>query len=346
LPYRLLQKIHNLGCGRGFAWLKVNQKSLYFDEWLFMIIIDLIVSATFRLPSVGIKKRSNYFPVEQSNIFTCIRFNMAKNKTITVKGTVITIITENNDDFISMTDMLKAKDGDFFISDWLRNRNTVEFLGIWESVYNPDFNYGEFAIIKSQSGLNSYKISVKEWVEKTNAIGLRATAGRYGGTYAHKDIAFEFGMWISAEFKVYLIKEFQRLKEDENDRLKLEWNFQRTLAKVNYHIHTDAIKENLIPKELNKTQISFLYANEADLLNVALFGITAKQWRDTNPKATGNIRDDATIEQLVVLSNLESINAVLIHQGKTQPERLTQLNVIAITQMKSLLNSKQIKNLK
>jgi len=271
---------------------------------------------------------------------------MAKNKTITVKGTIITIITENNDDFISMTDMLKAKDGDFFISDWLRNRNTVEFLGIWESVYNPDFNYGEFAIIKSQSGLNSYKISVKEWVEKTNAIGLRATAGRYGGTYAHKDIAFEFGMWISAEFKVYLIKEFQRLKEDENDRLKLEWNFQRTLAKVNYHIHTDAIKENLIPKELNKTQISFLYTNEADLLNVALFGITAKQWRDTNPKATGNIRDDATIEQLVVLSNLESINAVLIHQGKTQPERLTQLNVIAITQMKSLLNNKQIKNLK
>jgi hypothetical protein len=271
---------------------------------------------------------------------------MAKNKTITVKGTVITIIKENNDDFISITDMLKAKDGDFFISDWLRNRNTVEFLGIWESVYNPGFNYGEFAIIKSQAGLNNYKISVKEWVEKTNAIGLRATTGRYGGTYAHKDIAFEFGMWISAEFKVYLIKEFQRLKEDENDRLKLEWSFQRTLAKVNYHIHTDAIKENLIPQELDKTQISFVYANEADLLNVALFGITAKQWRDTNPKAEGNIRDEATIEQLVVLSNLESINAVLIHQGKTQTERLIQLNSIAITQMKSLLKSKQIKNLK
>ena len=270
---------------------------------------------------------------------------MAKNNTINVKATVITIIKENNDDFISITDMLKAKGGDFFISDWLRNRNTVEFLGIWESVYNPAFNYGEFAIIKSQAGLNNYKISVKEWAEKTNAIGLKATTGRYGGTYAHKDIAFEFGMWISAEFKIYLIKEFQRLKDEENDRLKLNWTLQRTLAKINYHIHTDAIKENLIPPELDKTQISFVYANEADLLNVALFGITAKQWRDANPKAEGNIRDEATIEQLVVLSNLESINSVLIHQGKTQSERLMQLNNIAITQMKSLLNNRQLKNL-
>ena len=236
---------------------------------------------------------------------------MAKNKKIQVKGIEITIIQEDKEDFISLTDMLKAKDGDFFISDWLRNRNTVEFLGIWESVYNPSFNYGEFAIIKSQAGLNSYKISVKEWVEKTNAIGLKATAGRYGGTYAHTDIAFEFGMWISAEFKVYLIKEFKRLKADENDRLKLEWNLQRTLAKVNYHIHTDAIKENLIPKELSKTQVSFVYANEADLLNVALFGMTAKQWREANPKTAGNISDEATLEQLVVLSNLESINSVL-----------------------------------
>ncbi|MFI5162693.1 MAG: KilA-N domain-containing protein [Sphingobacteriales bacterium] len=270
---------------------------------------------------------------------------MAKSKTITVKGAVITIIKENGDDFISITDMLKAKDGDFFISDWLRNRNTVEFLGIWESVYNPAFNYGEFAIIKSQAGLNNYKLSVKEWVEKTNAIGLKATTGRYGGTYAHKDIAFEFGMWISAEFKIYLIKEFQRLKDEENDRLKLDWNLQRTLAKVNYHIHTDAIKENLIPKQLDKTQMSFVYANEADLLNMALFGITAKQWRDANPGVTGNIRDEAAIGQLVVLSNLESINAVLIHQGKSQSERLQQLNAIAITQMKSLLNNKQFKNL-
>lgn len=244
---------------------------------------------------------------------------MAKSQKIIVKGTEITILKEGQYDFISLTDMLKAKDGDFFISDWLRNRNTVEFLGIWETIYNPDFNCGEFAIIKSQAGLNSYKISAKEWVEKTNAIGLRASAGRYGGTYAHKDIAFEFGMWISAEFKIYLIKEFQRLKADENDRLKLEWNFQRTLAKVNYHIHTDAIKENLIPAELTKNQISFVYANEADMLNMALFGQTAQEWRSKNPEAEGNIRDQATIEQLVVLSNMESINAILINQTYHNP---------------------------
>ncbi len=271
---------------------------------------------------------------------------MAKGKTITVKGTEISIIQFENQDYISLSDMLKAKDGDFFISDWLRNRNTVEFLGIWESIYNPTFNYGEFAIIKSQAGLNSYKLSVKEWVEKTNGIGLKATAGRYGGTYAHKDIAFEFGMWINAEFKLYLIKEFQRLKDDENDRQKLTWNLQRTLAKVNYRIHTDAIKNNLIPESISKEQIHFVYADEADMLNVALFGLTAKQWRDANPKAIGNIRDEAMIEQLVVLSNMESINAVLIHQGLTQAQRLQQLNTIAISQMKSLMANTQIKKLK
>lgn len=242
--------------------------------------------------------------------------------------------------------MLKAKDGDFFISDWLRNRNTVEFLGIWESVYNPNFNYGEYAIIKSQVGLNNYKISVKEWVEKTNAIGLKATAGRYGGTYAHPDIAFEFGMWISAEFKIYLVKEFQRLKNDENDRLKLEWNFQQTLSKVNYIIHTDAIKENLIPAELTPFQISYIYANEADLLNMALFGKTAQQWRTENSDFKGNIRDAAYIEQLVVLSNMESMNAVLIRQGLSQSERLMELNKMAISQMKSLLNNNKIQKLK
>ena len=271
---------------------------------------------------------------------------MAKNKTINVKGTDITVIKEAELDFISLTDMLKAKDGDFFISDWLRNRNTIEYIGIWESIYNPTFNYGEFAIIKSQAGLNSYKISVKEWQEKTNAISLKATAGRYGGTYAHPDIAFEFGMWISAEFKIYLIKEFQRLKADESNRLKLEWNLQRTLAKVNYHIHTDAIKENLIPKELSKTEVGFVYADEADMLNMALFGITAKQWRNANPNSKGNVRDEATIEQLVVLSNMESINAVLIQQGLQQPERLIQLNKIAITQMKSLYENSSMKKLK
>lgn len=240
---------------------------------------------------------------------------MALNKKIQVEGKEITILLGPEQEFISLTDMLKAKDGDFFISDWLRNRNTIEYLGIWETIYNRDFNYGEFAIIKSQAGLNSYKLSVKDWVEKTNAIGIKATAGRYGGTYAHPDIAFEFGMWISPKFKIYLIKEFQRLKNDENDRLKLDWNLQRTLAKVNYHIHTDAIKENLIPKEITQAQASFIYANEADLLNVALFGITAKEWRVNNPDKNGNIRDHATLEQLVVLSNMESINALLINQG-------------------------------
>jgi len=262
---------------------------------------------------------------------------MAKNKKINVQGNEITIIENKGKEYISLTDMLKAKDGDFFISDWLRNRNTVEYLGIWESVYNPDFNYGEFAIIKSQAGLNSYKISVKEWVEKTNAIGLRATIGRYGGTYAHPDIAFEFGMWISPQFKIFLIKEFQRLKEEENSRLKLEWNLQRTLAKVNYHIHTDAIKENLIPREVTKKQMQYIYADEADLLNIALFGITAKEWRDAHPNKEGNIRDEATLEQLVVLSNLESINALLIRQGLSQADRLLELNKTAITQMKTLI---------
>ncbi|MCB9360032.1 MAG: KilA-N domain-containing protein [Flavobacteriales bacterium] len=271
---------------------------------------------------------------------------MTKSKTIEVEGKEITIVLENEQEYISITDMLKAKDGDFFISDWLRNRNTVEYLGIWEKVYNPNFNYGEFATIKSQAGLNSYKLSVKEWVEKTNAIGLKAKAGRYGGTYAHPDIAFEFGMWISPQFKIYLIKEFQRLKNDENNRLKLEWNLQRTLAKVNYQIHTDAIKENLIPEEITKRQVGLVYANEADLLNVALFGITAKEWRDNNPNQKGNIRDYATIEQLVVLSNLESINALLIEQGLIQKGRLVQLNKVAITQMKSLVENKAIKKLK
>jgi len=271
---------------------------------------------------------------------------MAKSDKINVKGNEITVLKEVMGDYISITDMLKEKDGEFFVSDWLRNRNTVEFLGIWESVNNPLFNYGEFAIIRSQAGLNNYKISVKEWVEKTNAIGLKASAGRYGGTYAHVDIALEFGMWISAEFKVYLIKEFKRLKEEESNRNKLEWNLQRTLAKVNYRIHTDAIKEHLIPPTLSKEKINYVYADEADMLDMALFGMTAKQWKEANPKAQGNIRDAATIEQLVVLSNLESINAVLIHQGLKRHERLAQLNKIAITQMKSLVANATLKKLK
>ncbi len=227
--------------------------------------------------------------------------------------------------------MLKAKDGDFFISDWLRNRNTVEYLGIWERIHNPDFNYGEFATIKSQAGLNSYKISVKEWVAKTNAIGLIAKAGRYGGTYAHQDIAFEFGMWISPEFKIYLVKEFQRLKEQEHKQLG--WDIRRNLAKINYRIHTDAIKKNLIPPELTKQQVSFVYAAEADVLNMALFGMTAKQWRESHPEDKGNVRDHANVSQLVCLSNLENLNALFIQEEVSQPERLKKLNRIAIQQM-------------
>jgi hypothetical protein len=263
----------------------------------------------------------------------------AKTAIIEVKGTAITVLTYKNEDYISLTDMLKAKDGDFFISDWLRNRNTVEFLGVWESVHNPNFNYGEFAIIKSQAGLNSYKISVKEWAEKTQAIGLKATAGRYGGTFAHKDIAFEFGMWISAEFKIYLIKEFQRLKEDENQRLSLAWNLNRTLSKLNYRIHTDAVKTHLIPPEVTPAQAAITYATEADLLNVALFGHTAKQWRTANPKLEGNVRDFASIEQLLVLANMEGMNAEFIHMRLPQGERLKRLNQIAIRQMQVLTSA-------
>ncbi|MBI2136057.1 KilA-N domain-containing protein [Candidatus Woesearchaeota archaeon] len=262
---------------------------------------------------------------------------------ISVNGTEISIINIENEDYISITDMLKAKDGDFFISDWLRNRNTVEFLGIWERVYNPNFNYGEYAIIRSKAGLNNYKISVKEWVEKTNAVGLKATAGRYGGTYAHKDIAFEFGMWISAEFKIYLIKEFQRLKEQEQKQLG--WDIKRTLAKINYRIHTDAIKENLIPKELTKQQITQIYASEADVLNMSLFGITAKEWRDANKDKEGNIRDYANISQLVCLSNLENLNALFINENLPQDKRLIKLNQIAISQMKLLTEDKNIKRI-
>lgn len=262
-----------------------------------------------------------------------------KKTSIDVRGTEVTVLSSEGGDYISLTDMLKAKDGDFFISDWLRNRNTVEFLGIWESVYNPIFNSGEFAAIRSQAGLNSYKLSVKEWVEKTGAIGLRASAGRYGGTYAHKDIAFEFGMWISPEFKIYLIKEFQRLKEDENRRLSLSWNLNRTLSKLNYRIHTDAIKTNLIPATVTPAQAAITYATEADLLNVALFGLTARQWRDANPKLEGNMREYATVEQLLVLANIEAMNAEFIHMGLPQGERLTKLNAIAIRQMQVLTSS-------
>ncbi len=253
---------------------------------------------------------------------------------IIVKDTEINVVQINDEDYICLTDMLKAKDGDFFITDWLRNRNTLEYIGIWEKVYNPNFNYGEFAIIRNQSGLNSFKISVKEFVAKTNAICIQAKTGRYGGTYAHKDIAFEFAMWISPEFKIYIVKEFQRLKTEEQKLLG--WSAKRELTKINYRIHTDAIKNNLIPTEVTAEQKSYIYADEADMLNVALFGMTAKQWRSRNPDKKGNIRDYATINQLICLSNMENLNAVFIGDDMPQKERLEKLNKIAIQQMKIL----------
>jgi hypothetical protein len=267
-------------------------------------------------------------------------------KTIIVKETQISIIEKNETDFISLTDMIKSFGDETVIYNWMRNRNTVEFLGIWELINNPDFKPIEFDRFRKEAGLNSFILSPKKWVETTNAIGIFSKSGRYGGTYAHKDIAFEFGSWLSPEFKLYLITEFQRLKDEESRTKSLEWNLQRTLTKVNYRIHTDAIKENLIPPELTKEQIRHIYANEADLLNVAMFGKTAKQWRDENPDKSGNIRDYASIEQLVILSNMENINVLLIRNGLEQSERLIQLNSVAKTQMTSLIDNPTMKKLK
>jgi hypothetical protein len=269
-----------------------------------------------------------------------------KSRVISVQGTEVTIATRHEQDYISLTDMVRNFDGgSALIEQWLKNKDTVLFLGVWEQLNNPGFNSLEFEGIRNEAGRNSFFLSAKKWIGATGAVGIYAKAGRYGGTYAHRDIACEFGSWLSPEFKLYLIKEFQRLKDEESRAISLEWSFQRTLAKVNYKIHTDAIKERLIPPRLTKAQISVVYASEADLLNVALFGITAAQWRQANPDSAGNMRDTATLEQLVVLSNLESINAVLIHQRLSAVERLTQLNAIAITQMRSLLGSDTLKRL-
>lgn len=246
--------------------------------------------------------------------------------------------------YLCLTDMVKEEDGQYFIVNWLRNRNTLEYIGIWESLYNKNFNYVEFDTIKSKSGLNNFRISVKEFVERTNAISLYAKAGRYGGTYAHKDIAFEFGMWISPKFKIYLVKEFQRLKEQEYK--SIEWSAKRELAKINYHIHTSSIKHNLIVPELSKEQIYYTYATEADLLNVALFGITASEWRKSNIELKGNIRDYASIEQLLVLANMESYNAMLIEQKLESKDRIVLLNNMAKSQMKVLLGNSSIKLIK
>ena len=238
------------------------------------------------------------------------------------------------------------KEGSGLIGKWITNKNTLEYLGTWERINTSDFNYPEFGVIEQEAGVNRFIMSVGQWIERTNAAGMVVKAGRYGGTYAHKDIAFHFAMWLSPEFQIYLINEFQRLKHEENDRQKLDWNLQRTLAKINYTIHTDAIKERLIPEKLTAKQTSLVYASEADLLNMALFGKTAARWRRENPDVKGNIRDAVTLEQLVVLSNLESINAALIRQGLNQADRLKQLNQIAITQMTSLVNNTNLKNLR
>jgi len=273
---------------------------------------------------------------------------MGKKEIISVQGTEIAIISEKGNDYISLTDMAGYKDNleaRIVVSHWMSTYYTVDFLAVWEQVNNPNFNRTGFHTVRNSEG--RLLLTPKRWVEMTNAIGIFSKSGRYGGgIFAHKDIAFEFGTWLSAEFKYFLIREFQRLKDDEKQRLSLEWNLQRTLSKINYRIHTDAIKEKLIPAELTKEQISYVYANEADLLNVALFGKTASQWRKENPKADGNIRDCATLEQLVVLSNMESINALLIRQNIPSQERIKQLNSVAILQMKSLLGNQNIKLLK
>ncbi|MBI1837758.1 MAG: KilA-N domain-containing protein [Flavobacteriia bacterium] len=273
---------------------------------------------------------------------------MIKNKKIEVIGKEITLYSSQSEEYISLTDMARYRDSErtnYIIQNWMRTRSAIEFCGLWEQLNNPNFKSIEFDAFKNESGSNSFALTPQKWIESTNAVGIISKSGRYGGTFAHRDIAFEFASWISAEFKFYLIHEFQRLKEQESNSQQIEWNFQRTLAKVNYKIHTDSIKENLIPKILDKKQTSLVYATEADVLNMALFGITAKQWRDENPNEKGNIRDYANIQQLVVLSNLESINAMLIAQEMPQNERLIQLNTIAITQMKSLVDNQYIKKL-
>lgn len=273
---------------------------------------------------------------------------MAKNKKIEVIGKEIALYSSQSQEYISLTDMARYRDSErtnYIIQNWMRTRSAIEFCGLWEKLNNPNFKSIEFDAFKNESGSNSFALTPQKWIESTNAVGIISKSGRYGGTFAHRDIAFEFASWISPEFKFYLIHEFQRLKEQESNIQQIEWNFQRTLAKVNYKIHTDAIKENLIPQELGKSQTSFVYATEADVLNMALFGMTAKQWRDLNPNEKGNVRDCATIQQLVVLSNLESINAMLIAETIPQNERLIQLNKLAITQMKSLVDNQHIKKL-
>lgn len=264
---------------------------------------------------------------------------------IVVQNTEISLKKHNKDDFISLTDIAKAKNPDEpkdVVKNWLRSKTTIEFLGLWEQINNEDFKGVEFDTFKSEAGSNSFTLSPSKWIKSTNAVGLSSSAGRYGGTYAHKDIAFEFASWVSAEFKLFLIKEFQRLKEDEIKSKSLEWDLSRTLSKINYKLHTNAIKEYIVPKLLTSQEQNIIYANEADVLNVALFGMTAKTWREFNQDKDGNIRDYSSVEELIVLSNMESINAMLIQEGVPQNERIKKLNKLAISQMKSLLNNNAI----
>ena len=275
--------------------------------------------------------------------FTTENQNITIMAKITVKDTSVTIISVNENDYINLTDIAKYKSNDptAVIGNWLRNRNTIEYLGIWESLYNPNFKPLEFEGFKKEAGLNAFTLSPTKWINTTNAIGIISKSGRYGGTYAHKDIAFKFASWISVEFELYIVKEFQRLKNEEHQQLG--WSAKRELSKINYRIHTDAIKQNLIPQEVTPVQANIIYANEADVLNVAMFGMTAKQWREANPELTGNIRDYATINELICLSNMENLNAVFIEQNMTQRERLVKLNQIAIHQM-SILESGDSQN--
>lgn len=259
---------------------------------------------------------------------------MVKKQYIHIESNEISVLAQGNEDYISLTDMAHSQMQEHIIFRWMSLKGTIEYIGEWEALYNPNFNYTEFGTIKNMAGSNSFVLSVKTWIEKTNAIGIVAKAGRYGGTYAHKDIAYHFGMWISPRFQLLLVKEYQRLQEEKQKLLG--WTAKRELSKINYHIHTDAIKKNLIPQELTQLQISYVYANEADVLNVALFGMTAKQWRESNPDLNGNIRDYATINELICLSNMENLNAVFIDEGMPQPARLVKLNKIAIQQMQVL----------
>lgn len=269
-------------------------------------------------------------------------------KKLITQGLKISVIKSKDEEYISLTDMAKFKDREatgIVIANWLSTKYTIQFMGAWEQVHNPSFNVMEFNNIRNEAGSNGFILSSSKWIEKTNAIGIKSSAGRYGGTYAHRDIAFEFASWLSPEFKLYLIKEFQRLKTEENERLILGWDVKRQLTKINYRIHTDAIQTHLIPHQISKQNIEIIYANEADVLNIALFGKTAKKWRDENPTKDGNIRDYADVTQLVVLANLEGINAELIKQKISQSDRLVFLNQTAISQMKSLIGNPTIKKL-